>query len=81
MKRDNKVCINLTQEQFDVLQALAKMERRTLSELAALIVVDTSLCMFLDHQQKGTFEQARFCPNNFRTVELDQLKGEKENEK
>lgn len=61
MKRDNKVSINLTQEQYDLLSALARLERRSVSELAALIVVDTSKALFLDHQQKGTMTQAKFC--------------------
>ena len=46
MKRTNKVSINLTQEQFDILRTLANLERRTISELAALIVSDVSWSLF-----------------------------------
>ena len=63
MKRNNKVSINLTQEEFEILSKLAKMERRTISELAALIVSDTSLALFLAKQEQGTLEQAKFCPS------------------
>jgi hypothetical protein len=60
MKKNKKVSINLTEEEFDLLNALAKLERRNISELAALIVVDTSRAMFLDKQEKGTLEVAHF---------------------
>lgn len=60
MKKTNKVSINLTQEQFNTLKALANIERRTISELAALIVVDTSETLFLSHQEKGELKQVRF---------------------
>lgn len=62
MKRDNKISINLTQEEYDVLNRLAQIERRTISELAALIVVDTSLALFLERQQQGVMIKAKYCP-------------------
>ena len=68
MKRTNKVSINLTQEQIDILRTLANLERRTISELAALIVSDVSLSLFLERQQQGEMQQARFVPNDRRTV-------------
>lgn len=68
MKRTNKVSINLTQEQYDILRTLADLERRTISELAALIVSDVSLSLFLERQQQGEMQQARFVPNGWRTV-------------
>jgi hypothetical protein len=65
MKKIKKVSINLTEEQYDLLNALARMERRSVSELAALIVVDTSQVLFLERQEKGTIEVARFVPNQW----------------
>lgn len=65
MKKNKKVSINLTEEQFDLLNALARMERRSVSELVALIVVDTSQVLFLDKQEKGTMEVVRFVPNQW----------------
>lgn len=62
MKRNQKVSINITQEEYDLLCALAKLERRSVSELAALIVVDTSQQLFLSKQEKGTMEVAHFYP-------------------
>ena len=59
-KRTNKVSINLTQEQFDILRTLANIERRTISELAALIVSDVSRELFLEKQQQGKMQKARF---------------------
>ena len=60
-KRTKKVSINLTQEQYELLEKLAIMERRTISELAALIVVDTSQQLYVEWQPKGEFDKARFC--------------------
>lgn len=60
MKKIKKVSINLTQEEYDLLNALARLERRSVSELAALIVVDTSQQLFLDKQEKGTMEVAHY---------------------
>ena len=68
-KRTNKVSINLTQEQFDILRTLANIERRSISELAALIVSDVSRELFLEKQQQGKMQQARFVPNDWRTVQ------------
>ena len=65
MKRNNKVSINLTQEQYDLLKALANLERRSVSELAALIVIDNSQALFLKRQEKGKMTQARFIATQF----------------
>ena len=69
MKRDNKVSINLTQEEYDVLCKLANLERRSVSELAALIVSDVSLSLLSEKQQQGKMEQARFVPSSGRTTQ------------
>ena len=61
MKRDKKISINLTSEQFAILEKLAIMERRSISELTALIVIDTSYQLFIDRQPQGTMEVARYC--------------------
>lgn len=60
MKKTKKVSINLTEEQFNILSALARLERRTISDLAALIVVDNSRAMFLSKQEQGKMEEVRF---------------------
>ena len=71
-KRTKKVSINLTQEEWDILNALAKLERRTLSELAYLIVVDTSQELFIKKQtQEHEFKVAKFTPSDeFGNVKL-----------
>ena len=75
-KKTQKISINLTQEQYDIIKALATMERRNISELCALIVVDNSQALFLEHQQRGEMEIARFTLSKFRTVNLEDIKGE-----
>ena len=75
-KKTQKISINLTQEQYDIVKALATMERRNISELCALIVVDNSQALFLEHQQRGEMEIARFTLSKFRTVNLEDIKGE-----
>lgn len=64
-KRTMKVSINLTQEQYETLQWLATQERRTISELAALIVVDNSQRLFLERQPQGRWEIPTFCPRRY----------------
>ena len=63
-KRVKKVSINLTQEQYDTLCWVADAERRSISELAALIVIDTTQMMFIDKQPKGTWERPKFIAPN-----------------
>lgn len=64
-KKTKKVSINLTEEQYNLLNALARMERRSISELAALIVVDNTEILYQQRQPKGTWEVARFVPSEW----------------
>lgn len=61
-KRNRKITINLTEEQYQVLEWLAKNERRALSEICALILVDNSYLLFLERQPKGEMNQPYFIP-------------------
>ena len=63
MKKTKKISINLTEEEFNVVQWLATQERRTISEMVALIVVDNSQRLFEERQPKGEWKKAHFCPN------------------
>lgn len=63
-KRTKKVSINLTVEQYNTLVWLANQERRTLSELVALIVVDNSQKLFLEKHKKGEWSIPKFIPSN-----------------
>lgn len=55
--RDKKVSINITQDEYDVLERLAQRERRSVSELASLIVVDNSIQLL----RKGSLTPS-YCP-------------------
>ena len=61
-KRTKKISVNLTEEQYDMLQWIATQERRSISELAALILVDNSQQLFNERQPIGEWEIPSFCP-------------------
>lgn len=64
-KKTKKISINLTQEEFNLIQALANIERRTISELSALILVDNAQQLFLNRQGKGEMKIAHFTPHEY----------------
>ena len=59
-KRTKKVSINLTEEEYQLLEKLALHERRSISELAALIVVDNALLLYGEMQPRGRLSQTIF---------------------
>ena len=61
-KREKKISLNLTIEQFNMLEELARLERRPISELAALILCDNVEVLFLERQQHGEMKKATFTP-------------------
>lgn len=64
-KRTKKISINLTEDEFNLLATLARVERRSISELAALIIVDTSQQLYFEKYGKGNLEVAHFYPSNW----------------
>lgn len=63
-KRNKKVSINITESEFQVLEWLAKKERRSVSELASLILMDNAILLFNECQPKGEWEVPTYIPNN-----------------
>ena len=63
-KRDMKISINITQDEYKILEWLASHERRSISELAALIVVDNAYQLFNEKQPKGEWSIPTFIPIN-----------------
>ena len=61
-KRTKKISVNLTEEQYAILDWLARHERRSVSELAALILVDNSQRLFEEKQPKGEWFIPTFIP-------------------
>ena len=62
-KRTKKISLNLTEEQYNLIQWLATKERRSVSELAFLILIDNAAQLFAQRQEKGEWETPTFCPN------------------
>ena len=62
-KRTKKISINLTEEQYQLLEWLAQNERRSLSELASFILVDNAQLLFLEKQPKGEWSIPTFVPS------------------
>lgn len=65
MKKTKKISINLTQEEYNLIQALANMERRSISELSALILVDNAQQLFISRQERGEMKVAHFTPHEY----------------
>lgn len=64
-KRNKKITINITEEYYKMLEHLAKGERRSNSELAALILCDNVQELFLQNQKHGDFKKVEYIPSKF----------------
>ncbi len=63
MKKTEHITINLTVEEYDYIKALAKIERRSITEIAKLILVDNAIKLFLDIHTNNDFKPAKYIPN------------------
>ena len=55
-KKEKKISINLTEEDYKLLERLSVRERRTISELCALIVMDNArLLLSQDSSKRITY--------------------------
>lgn len=61
-KRTKKISINLTEEEYDLVQWLATQERRSISELAALILMDNAQLLFNEKQPSSKWEIPSYIP-------------------
>ena len=62
-KRTKKISVNLTEDEYNVIDYLARHTRRSVSELAALILVDNSQKLFEEMQPKGEWFIPQFIPS------------------
>lgn len=62
-KRTKKISINLTEEEYNLIQWLATKERRSISELAALILMDNAQLLFNEKQPSAKWETPTFVPH------------------
>ena len=62
-KRTKKISVNLTEEQYNLIQWLATQERRTVSEIAFLILMDNAQQLFDERQPKGEWNIPQFVPS------------------
>ena len=58
-----KISVNLTKGQYDTLEWLATQERRSISELAYLILVDNSQRLFNQRQPQGKWKKPTYIVN------------------
>ena len=61
-KRVKKISINLTEEQYKIIEWLATQTRRSISEVSALILIDNSHQLFLEMQPNGQLYIPKFIP-------------------
>ena len=71
-KRTKKVSINLTQEEWETLEWLSRQERRTISELAQMILVDNAQLLFLEKQPQGEITIPHYIPKP-KPIKVEQL--------
>ena len=62
-KRTKKISVNLTEDEYNVIDYLARHTRRSVSEVAALILVDNSQKLFEEMQPKGEWVIPQFIPS------------------
>jgi len=62
MKKTRKISVNLTEDDYSMIEKLANLERRTVAELCALILVDNAWQLWLQKNSTTTLEKATFVP-------------------
>ena len=50
MKKDKHITINLTEVEYNALIKVAEYTRRSISEIASLILIDNMMALFLEYQ-------------------------------
>ena len=71
-KRTKKISVNLTEEQYKIIEWIAKRTRRTISDVASLILVDNSRELFREMQPKGEFITPKFIPSKGTSIFSDE---------
>ena len=63
-KRTKKISVNLTEDQYQLIDWIARETRRSISEVAALILIDNAQLLFNEMQVQGEWERPQFTPHN-----------------
>ena len=64
-KRNKHITINLTNDEYNYIIQLSKIYRRSVSEMAYLILIDNAIDLFLKNQKQGINKPAVFVPGSF----------------
>ena len=62
-KRTKKVSINLTEDEYKIIEWLSRRERRSISEISYLILVDNAQQLFEEKQEDGEWCMPQFSPS------------------
>ena len=60
MKKDNHILINLSDSDYALIKTIATLERRSISEIARLILIDNASKLYYD--KYATMKPAYFIP-------------------
>lgn len=63
-KKTKHITINLSQSDYDMINKLAVLLRRSVSELASLILIDNASKLFIEYHYKDNLKPALFIPSN-----------------
>lgn len=64
MKRKNHITINLNDDEYNLIKKLAAADRRSVSDIAYLILIDNALLLYQSKQGNAEFKPAQFIPLN-----------------
>ena len=70
MKKDKHILINLTENDYNIINTLARLLRRSVTELASMILIDNANKLFLEYHYKDNLKPVKFIPSN----DIDDIK-------
>ena len=70
MKKNKHILINLTENDYNIINTLARLLRRSVTELASLILIDNANRLFIEYHANDNLKPARFIPSN----DIDDIK-------
>lgn len=62
MKKDNHILINLSDDDYILIKTIATLERRSISEISRLILIDNAKKLY--NQKYAIMQPAVFIPEN-----------------
>ena len=63
-KRNKHITINMTLDEYNQLSTLARLLRRSISELASMILIDNCNRLFIEYHYKDNFKPVLFIPES-----------------